>query len=60
MMIAGMDSHICDKCVSQAGGILHAELGEQPQSNPLEIAGKLCIYTNHSTTVEKLKQGGDK
>ena len=40
MMIAGMDSHICDKCVSQAGGILHAELGEQPQSNPLEIAGK--------------------
>ena len=40
MMIAGMDSHICDKCVDQAGGILHAELGERPQTSPLEVAGK--------------------
>jgi len=40
MMIAGVDAHICDRCVGQAGGILHAELGEQPQSNPLEVAAK--------------------
>ncbi len=26
MMIAGVDAHICDRCVGQAGGILHAEL----------------------------------
>jgi len=23
MMIAGVDAHICDRCVGQAGGILH-------------------------------------
>ena len=40
MMIAGVDAHICDRCVGQAGGILHAELGEKPQSNPLEVAAK--------------------
>jgi len=40
MMIAGVDAHICDRCVGQAGGILHAELGEQPQTNPLEVAAK--------------------
>jgi ATP-dependent Clp protease ATP-binding subunit ClpX len=40
MMIAGVDAHICDRCVGQAGGILHAELGEKPQTNPLEVAAK--------------------
>ena len=40
MMIAGVDAHICDRCVGQAGGILHAELGEKPQSNPLDVAAK--------------------
>jgi ATP-dependent Clp protease ATP-binding subunit ClpX len=40
MMIAGVDSHICDRCIEQAGGILNAELGERPQSNPLDVAGK--------------------
>ena len=40
MMIAGVGAHICDRCVGQAGGILHAELGEKPQSNPLDVAAK--------------------
>src|SRR6056300_1332862 len=40
MMIAGVDAHICDRCVEQAGGILHTELGEAPQSSPLDVAGK--------------------
>ena len=34
MMIAGVDAHICDRCVDQAGGILHAELSDKPQTNP--------------------------
>ena len=41
MMIAGVDAHICDRCVEQAGGILHTELGEAPQSSPLDVAGKV-------------------
>ena len=41
MMIAGVDAHICDRCVDQAGGILHAELSDKPQTNPLEVAAKL-------------------
>ncbi len=40
MMIAGVDAHICDRCVGQAGGILHAELGEKPQTDALEVAAK--------------------
>ena len=40
MMIAGVDAHICDRCVDQAGGILHAELSDKPQTNPLEVAAK--------------------
>lgn len=40
MMIAGVDAHICDRCVGQAGGILHSELGEKPQTNPLDVAAK--------------------
>ena len=40
MMIAGVDAHICDRCVEQAGGILHTELGEAPQTSPLDVAGK--------------------
>ena len=38
MMIAGVDAHICDRCVEQAGGILHTELGEAPQTSPLDVA----------------------
>ena len=40
MMIAGVDAHICDRCVDQAGGIVHAELSDKPQTNPLEVAAK--------------------
>jgi ATP-dependent Clp protease ATP-binding subunit ClpX len=40
MMIAGVDAHICDRCVDQAGGILHTELSDKPQTNPLEVAAK--------------------
>ena len=39
-MIAGVDAHICDRGVGQAGGILHSELGEKPQTNPLDVAAK--------------------
>jgi ATP-dependent Clp protease ATP-binding subunit ClpX len=48
MMIAGVDAHICDRCVGQAGGILHAELGEKPQSNPLDVAAKPSLILPQS------------
>ncbi|MXV53284.1 ATP-dependent Clp protease ATP-binding subunit ClpX [Pedobacter sp. HMF7647] len=53
MLIAGLDAHICDKCVAQANQILSEELGtrksKSPQSNltllkPLEIKEHLDQY----------------
>ena len=47
MMIAGVDAHICDRCVEQAGGILHTELGEAPQTSPLGLTTFWLKKRNH-------------
>ena len=34
MMIAGVDAHICDRCINQAYSIAHAELGDATVEGP--------------------------
>ena len=55
MMIAGVDA-FNDRCGGQAGGILHAELGEKPQSNPLEVAAKTEFDYSPAQIKEHLDQ----
>jgi ATP-dependent Clp protease ATP-binding subunit ClpX len=53
LLIAGMDAHICDKCIEQAHGIVEEEISEAKSSNlskdltlkkPLEIKDFLDQY----------------
>ena len=53
VLIAGMDAHICDKCIEQAHGIVEEEIAESKTGNlskelilkkPLEIKTFLDQY----------------
>ena len=53
MLIAGLDAHICDKCVSQAGQIVAEELNSRKSKSehsavnvlkPIEIKNHLDQY----------------
>jgi len=40
LLIAGVDAHICDSCVSQAHGILAEEITDAPESNNSDLVIK--------------------
>ena len=40
LLIAGVDAHICDSCVSQAHGILAEEITDEPASNNTDLVVK--------------------
>ena len=53
LLIAGMDAHICDKCIEQAHGIVQEEIAEAKSGNlskelilkkPLDIKAFLDQY----------------
>ena len=62
MLIAGLDAHICDKCVAQANDILAEELtlkkGKSLQSGftllkPMEIKSHIKYWLLQFTTIIK-------
>ena len=65
LLIAGMDAHICDKCIEQAHGIVEEEISEAKTNSlskdlilkkPLEIKNFLDKYIIGQTETKRAMQ----